>query len=85
MDAVHIGYSDKGVKINKKVNMEYWDNIDWLAEGYIKSLLKYSMPFGGIEDEENEILEMGKEITEFAIKMLEERCGAYFPYVDENY
>ena len=69
----------------KKANMMYWDEIDWLAEGYIKQLLAYSRPAVVLEDEENEILEMGKEITEFAIKMLEERCGANFPYVDENY
>jgi hypothetical protein len=31
------------------------------------------------------IMEIGKEITEFAVKLLEEHYGANFPYVDENY
>ena len=84
MDIMKIGYNTDEIKMDKKANMAYWDNIDWLAEGYIKELLSYSMPNIVLEDEENEILEMGKEITELAIKMLEAR-GANFPYVDENY
>lgn len=31
------------------------------------------------------IMEIAKEITEFAVKLLEEQYGAEFPYVDENY
>lgn len=81
----NVGYNSEEIKINKKANMMYWDNIDWLSEGYIKELLTYSMPAVVLEDEDSEILEMGKEITEFAIKMLEERYGANFPYVDEDY
>lgn len=80
-----VGYSTSEIKMNKKANMAYWDNIDWLAEGYIKELLTYSMPNVVLKNEEFDILEIGKEITELAIKMLEERCGANFPYVDENY
>lgn len=30
------------------------------------------------------ILEISKDITEFAVKLLEEKYGAEFPYVDEN-
>lgn len=33
---------------------------------------------------EHTILEIGKDITEFAVKLLEEKYGAEFPYVDEN-
>lgn len=85
MDTKKIGYDIEEIKMSKKANMAYWDEIDWLAEGYIKELLTYSIPAVVLEDEENDILEMGKEVTEFVIKMLEEHCGANFPYVDENY
>ena len=79
-----VGYSTSEIQNDKKANMAYWDNIDWLAEGYLRELLTYSMPNVVLEDEDGEILEMGKEITELAIKMLEHR-GANFPYVYENY
>lgn len=79
-----VGYNTSEIKTDKKANMAYWDNIDWLAEGYLRELLTYSMPDVVLEDEDSEILEMGKEITELAIQMLERR-GANFPYVDENY
>lgn len=79
-----VGYSTSEIKKDKKANMAYWDHIDWLAEGYLKELLSYSMPMVVLEDVDNKVLEMGKEITELAIHMLE-CCGAHFPYVDENY
>ena len=37
------------------------------------------------EAKEEGIMEVGKEITEFAVKLLEKHYGASFPYVDENY
>lgn len=37
------------------------------------------------EAREDGIMEIGKEITEFATKLLEQYYGANFPYVDENY
>lgn len=37
------------------------------------------------EAKEEGIMEIGKEITEFAVKLLEKHYGASFPYVDENY
>ncbi len=37
------------------------------------------------EAREEGIMEIAKEITEFAVKLLEEQYGAEFPYVDENY
>ena len=71
----------------KKANMAYWDSIDGLAEEYVVQLIAHSMPSVVIDDEEYDdaVLELGKEITEFATKLLEERLGAEFPYVDENY
>ena len=79
------GYEVYDIKVDKKANMAYWDNIDWLAEAYVKDLLTYSVPPVVLTDEECEIIEMGKYMTELAIDMLEKRCGAHFPYVDENY
>lgn len=75
--------------MNKKSNMAYWDEIDHLAEIYIKKLVKYSDTkvnlYGSCYTKEEGIMEIGKEITEFAVKLLEEHYGANFPYVDENY
>lgn len=90
--------------MDKKANMMYWDNIDDLAEAYVKKLIKYSDTkvnlYGSCYSEEDikdmdaeerkeareeAIMEIGKEITEFAVKLLEEHYGAHFPYVDENY
>lgn len=90
--------------MDKKSNMVYWDEIDHLAEVYIKKLVTYSNTkvnvYGScyteedIEDMDAEerkeareegIMEIGKEITEFAVKLLEGHYGANFPYVDENY
>lgn len=75
--------------MNKKANMAYWDAIDGVTEDYLRSLLEFShSPLKLVDEDENEddvFLRLGKEITEVAIKMLEDNFGAYFPYVDENY
>lgn len=72
----------------KKANMAYWDMIDYFAEEYVRDLISMSNPKIQIDeelDEDDVIMELGKEITEFATKLLTERLGAEFPYVDENY
>lgn len=74
--------------MNKKANMTYWDGIDALSEEYVRDLLAYSMSPTKVdtdEDEDDVFMDVSKEITEFATMLLEERFGAYFPYVDENY
>ncbi len=90
--------------MNKKANMMYWDEIDHLAEIYVKKLAKYSDTKVNLysscyteedikemdaeerkEAREEGIMEIAKDITEFAVKLLEEHYGANFPYVDENY
>ncbi len=44
-----------------------------------------------MDDEEREeareqgVMEVAKDITGFAVKLLEDHYGANFPYVDENY
>ena len=72
----------------KKANLAYWDMIDDLAEEYVRGLIAFSnsgIQIDEDEDEDDVVLELGKEITEFATKLLEERLNAEFPYVDENY
>lgn len=72
----------------KKANMAYWDAIDGLAEDYVRGLLEFSqspIKVNDDEDEDDVFMDVSKEITELAVKLLEERFGAYFPYVDENY
>lgn len=74
--------------MNKKSNMAYWDAIDGLAEDYVRELIEFSQSPIKVDDDEDEddvFMDISKEITELAIKLLEERFSAYFPYVDENY
>ena len=73
-------------KINKKYNMAYWDEIDNLSENYIRNLIEFSVEKVSIyEDDYDDIMDLAKEITEFATKLLEEKISAEFPYIDENY
>ena len=77
-----------GATLSKKGNMAYWDSIDELAEEYVRQLLEFNTSVLKVdtdEDEDDVFIDISKEITELAIKLLEERFGAYFPYVDENY
>lgn len=74
--------------MNKKANMAYWDSIDGLAEDYVRELIEFSQSPIKVDDDEDEddvFIDISKTITELAVKLLEERFGAYFPYVDENY
>ena len=73
-------------KINKKHNMAYWDAIDDLSENYIRNLIEFSVEKVSMyEDDYDDIMDLAKEITEFATKLLEEKISAEFPYIDENY
>ena len=74
--------------MNKKANMAYWDSIDGLAEDYVRELIEFSQSPIKVDDDEDEddvFMDITKTITELAVKLLEERFGAHFPYVDENY
>ena len=74
--------------MNKKANMAYWDGIDALTEDYVRELLGFSQSPIRVdtdEDEDDVFMDVSKEITELAVKLLEEHFGADFPYVDENY
>ena len=75
--------------MDKKANMRYWDAIDGVTEDYLRALLEFSQsPLKLVDEDEDEddvFLRLGKEITELAIKMLEDNFSADFPYVDENY
>lgn len=82
------GYSAEDVKISKKGNMMYWDEIDEISEKYVKQIMKYSVkkiqiPY--LMTKADVVLEVGKEVTECIVKYLEENYGAEFPVVDENY
>ena len=69
--------------MSKKGNMAYWDMIDDMTEEYVRKMLEMSTP--SIELEYDDILALGKEITEFVVAHLQKEVGANFPYVDENY
>ena len=72
--------------MNKKANMAYWDEIDELAEEYVRNLIAFSTEKTSLyEDDDDAIMDLVKEVTEFTTKLLEERISAEFPYVDENY
>ena len=98
------GYSAEDLKVSKKGNMMYWDEIDGLTEDYVRKLIEYSITDPNVygyeyteedikemndEDRENAryqgVMEVAKEITEFAIRLLEVSYSAEFPVVDENY
>ena len=82
------GYGAEDLKLSKKGNMMYWDEIDYLSEEYVKQIIEFSTKKLDIPDfvgEEDMIVEVGKEVTECIINYLEKNYGAEFPYVDENY
>ena len=72
------------VSKNKKRNLEYWDGIDNLSEEYIKNLSSF-FGFDGNELDDNDIMEIAKEVTKKAVGILESEYGYQFPYLDENY
>ena len=77
---------DAGCK--KKGNVAMWDAIDALTEEYLQKLLEFSekkVDPDSSEDFEQDILDLGKEITETAVDALEKKFGAEFVYVDCNY
>lgn len=77
-------YKDEKV-YSKKGNMAYWDDIDGITEDYVRKLAEMSGVQVIFDEDEQDLLDIGKEITELAVKLLEERCKAEFPYVDRNY
>ena len=68
----------------KKGNMAMWDSIDGTTEDFIKDLAKYSSKEINTEELEEEIIAIGKDVTELVIKSLE-KLGAEFVYADCNY
>lgn len=69
--------------MDKKENMRYWDAIDELTEEYVRNMLEMSVP--SVVLEYDDILALGKEITDFVVAHLKKEVGVDFPYVDENY
>ena len=73
----------EAVKI-KKGNMAMWDSIDDTAESFIKAIAEYSDKDINVEKLEDEITEIGKEVTEIVVRALE-KLGGEFVYADCNY
>ena len=74
--------------MGKKGNMIYWDAIDAASEEYVRQIIEFSIKKIKIPEfmtEDDVILEVGKEVTEYVINYLEKHFGAEFPVVDENY
>ena len=74
--------------MGKKGNMIYWDAIDAVSEHYVEDIINFSTKDITIPEhmtEDDVILEVGKEVTEFIVNYLEKHFGAEFPVVDENY
>lgn len=69
--------------MGKKGNVMYWDAIDDLCEQFTRDLVDFSVP--KVEMDDDDILYLQNEIRDFAIKFVEEKSAAKFPYVDENY
>ncbi len=92
-DIPHTGLTSPGylsldteTNMSKKGNVSYWDAIDALAEGLVKALVELSTTPVTLGNEflepEDDVLEMGKMVTEFAIFLLQEEFGAVYPYVE---
>ena len=76
----------ENAKVNKKSNMAYWDEIDEVAEEFVRNFLSCSV--SGNTLNEDEILDIGKEITEVMLDKLRDYgidTDKAYPYVDENY
>lgn len=75
-------------KVSKKGNMEYWDQIDAVSEDYVRNIIEFSTKKLNIPEfmtEDDVLLDVGKEVTEYVVNYLEQHFGAEFPVVDENY
>ncbi len=71
---------------DKKANMAYWDEIDNTSEEFVTAFLSHSVTSEQLD--EDEVLEIGKEVTEFMLSKLREygiNTDTAYPYVDENY
>lgn len=79
----------------KKGNMAYWDEIEGRAEALARNLLSClgkveaenaSFDEDDIEDAVSDaFVDVGAEITEFAVDLLIKEFNAVYPCVDENY
>jgi hypothetical protein len=74
--------------MNKKGNILYWDEIDNLANKFVRDLIEFSMTQISVPSyltEDDVILDLSNEIRDFAVNLLENVAKAEFPYIDENY
>lgn len=78
-------YDIEELKTDKKINAEYWDEIDNISEHYVEQLIKLSAKGVLIPDfmsQSDVIAEVGKIVAENTINVLEKHFGAEFPYVE---
>ncbi len=74
--------------MGKKGNVVYWDAIDRASEEYVRQIIEFSIKGITIPEFMNEddvLLDVGKEVTECVVNYLEKHYVAEFPVVDENY
>lgn len=76
--------------MSKKGNMAYWDAIDELSTEFASKLIECStrpVKYGDefVLDDDDIMIDISKQIIEFATNLLMSEYGAEFPYVDENY
>lgn len=78
-------YDIEELKTDKKINAEYWDEIDNISEHYVEQLIKLSAKGVLIPDfmsQSDVIAEVSKIVAENTINVLEKHFGAEFPYVE---
>ena len=66
-----------------KKRVEMWDRIDLLTEKYIEALL--GMSTEPVILQGDDLLALGKEITEKVVEHLEKEVGAKFPELNESF
>lgn len=76
-------YEKKNVVPEIKQRIGMWDRIDLLTEKYLEALLGMSVEPVVLQGDD--LLALGKEVTEMVVAYLEKEVGAKFPAVDENY
>lgn len=70
------------VKTDKKANARYWDNLDHMAEKFVKKIAKNSIV--KTELEEDDIISIAKEVLTLVTNKITEQGKGDYPYLDES-
>ena len=76
-------YEKKNVVPEIKQRIGMWDNIDLLTEKYVEALL--GMSSEPVVLQGDDLLALGKEVTEMVVAYLEKEVGAKFPELNESF